>query len=123
METASQSSPLEGIVGRLRDCAQAYPEDVFLPTTPEQRAEHGTLITQAAAAMGRHFSPLFTEAADAIEQLMAVLADAPIVEVKNIGTDANGECRVFALSTPDELRKGPPLTYQRAKLVRWPPNA
>lgn len=54
-----------------------------------------------------------TKALDALR----VLDNAPIVEIKEIGTDENGQCRVLAFSTPEELAKGPPLVYRRVRLV------
>lgn len=54
---------------RLRDAAQAYPEDVFPPVTDEDREKCGFAVTRAAAAMGRHFSPMLTATADRIAEL------------------------------------------------------
>ena len=49
-----------------------------------------------------------------------LLRDAVTVEVKAVGTDEDGICRVVAYSTPMELAKGPSLAYKRAKLVLQP---
>lgn len=46
--------------------------------------------------------------------------DAVTVEVKQAGTDADGVCRIIAITTPMELEKGPPIVYRRAKLVLQP---
>ena len=59
--------PHEELINRLRQTAEAYPEDIFTPLTDEDRKAHGTLISRASAGMGRHFSKLFTAAADALE--------------------------------------------------------
>jgi hypothetical protein len=59
------------VVARLRDCARAYPDDVFLPLTDEDRAREPVLIMRAFAQMCRHFSSLFTQAADLIDTLAA----------------------------------------------------
>ena len=45
------------------------------------------------------------------------IEDAPIVEVRTVGMDERGNHRVYAISTPDELMKGPPLLYKRVRLV------
>ena len=55
-------------VHQLRQLAQAYPDDVFLPLTDEDR-ERPLTITRASAAMGRHFSPTFAAAAARIRTL------------------------------------------------------
>lgn len=57
---------MDDIVKRLRALAVAYPEDVFPPPPP---GEHGKTVDQCSAAMGRHFSSVFTEVADEIERL------------------------------------------------------
>jgi hypothetical protein len=59
----------EELVHRLRGLAQAYPEDIFGPVTPQEVKEHAGLITRNSAAMGRHLGQFFTEAANAIERL------------------------------------------------------
>ena len=62
---------VEALIHRLRQVAQAYPEDVFGSITDAERNEHGSLISRSSAGMGRHFSALFTEAADALAALSA----------------------------------------------------
>lgn len=57
------------IVDRLRSCSVAYPEDVFPAITDEDRKAHPVLISRASAAMGRHMSKVFNQAADEIERL------------------------------------------------------
>ena len=66
---------MKDITERLKDAAQAYPADIFLPVTREQREAHPQIVTRASAAMGRHFSPMFTEAADEIERLRGLLRE------------------------------------------------
>ena len=63
------------IVDRLRDCARAYPKNVFIPLTAEETKAHSRIVTQASAGMGRHFSPTFTEAAAEIERLRGLLRE------------------------------------------------
>jgi hypothetical protein len=41
---------------------------------------------------------------------------APIVEVKQVGTDENGICRLIAYTTPEELQKGLSLAYKRVAI-------
>jgi chromosome segregation ATPase len=63
---------MSDIVERLRSLAIAYPEASFPPPSP---GEHGETVDQCSAAMGRHFSPIFTEAADEIERLRGEIAN------------------------------------------------
>jgi hypothetical protein len=59
----------EMLIKRLRDTAQAYPLDIFPALTPQEREALPTgIISRISAGMGRHFSRLFTEAADALEK-------------------------------------------------------
>lgn len=55
------------LVTELRQLAEAYPDSIFGPVSPEEVKEHASLITRNSAAMGRHFSPWFTRAADEME--------------------------------------------------------
>lgn len=66
----SESLPTD-LVTELRQFAQAYPADVFGPVTDAEVKEHASLITRNSAAMGRHFAPWFTLAANEIERLRA----------------------------------------------------
>lgn len=66
--------PDDALAERLRACAMAYPEEMFPPLTDDDRRSHGVLVSRAAAAMGRHFAPLFTGAAGAIERLQQRVA-------------------------------------------------
>ena len=59
---------MESLVERLRALAEAYPVDVFPALTKEQTSAHPEIVTRASASMGRHFSKVFSQAADAIEQ-------------------------------------------------------
>lgn len=71
------------LVQRLRNCAQAYPEDIFPPLSKEDvtrlQSNNRHLLDRASAAMGRHFGPLFTAAADALEAKQAKI-DALMLE-------------------------------------------
>ena len=60
---------MESLIERLRALAEAYPIDVFPALTKEQTNAHPEIVTRASASMGRHFSPVFTQAADEIERL------------------------------------------------------
>lgn len=60
---------MESLIERLRALAEAYPEDVFPALTKEQTNAHPEIVTRASASMGRHFSAVFTQAADEIERL------------------------------------------------------
>lgn len=60
---------MKDIVDRLRDAAEAYPEDIFPAPSKLQLAMHPEVITRASASMGRHFSPMLTAAADEIDRL------------------------------------------------------
>lgn len=61
------------ITKRLRDAAEAYPQDLFPPVTDHDRKYCGDAVTRASAGMGRHFAPLFNDAADEIERLLAAV--------------------------------------------------
>ncbi len=54
------------LVEELRQLAVAYPVEVFTELTQSEREQMGSMIDRASAAMGRHFSTIFTRAADAI---------------------------------------------------------
>ena len=58
---------MSDLVERLRGLADAYPEDIFPALTKAQIDADPSLVTRASAQMGRHFSRLFTQCADAIE--------------------------------------------------------
>ena len=64
------------LVDRLRHLAMAYPEDVFIPFTPEETRAHSRVITRASGAMGRHMSQFLTEAANEIERLTTAISNA-----------------------------------------------
>lgn len=68
---AVSDASVEAMVKTLRDFAGAYPEDVFIPLTPEETKKYGTIITQASAGMGRHMGKFMLKAAEMIEQLSA----------------------------------------------------
>ncbi len=57
---------------------------------------------------------------DRLREFTEAWRTAPTVEVKAAGTDMEGNCRVFALSTPEELSKGPSLLFKRARIVLEP---
>jgi hypothetical protein len=65
---------------RLRDFAEAYPEDLFSPLTKEEverlQSKGRHLLDRASAGMGRHFAPYAIQAADRIRDLEAALAEA-----------------------------------------------
>jgi ribosomal silencing factor RsfS len=101
----------------LRSLAIAYPEDIFPPPSP---GEHGETVDQCSAAMGRHFSPIFTEAADEFERLQqekdqAVRAMAEMRKKMHDQEDRIEEyrrtiddaCRV--VNGPDTANNGGPL--------------
>lgn len=67
---------MKDITERLKDAAEAYPVDIFPPVTAEQRDTYPAVVTRASAQMGRHFSPMFIEAAKEIEILRELAADA-----------------------------------------------
>ena len=71
----------EKLVSDLRDAAKAYPADVFGETTDDDRKNHGDVVQRAAATMGRHMSPMLTEAAATIARLTAELDAARDLEV------------------------------------------
>lgn len=54
---------------------------------------------------------------DRLREFVEAWQEAPVVEVKEAGTDEGGHCRVLAFSTPEELRKGPSLLFKRAKII------
>lgn len=58
---------------------------------------------------------------DRLRDFTGAWEKAPIVEVKAVGTDENGNCRVIAYTTPEELQKGLSLAYKRARIM-LPPN-
>jgi len=59
----------EALHRKLRDFARAYPEDVFPPTTAEERLTLSPgLLSRISADMGRHFAKFATEAADAFDE-------------------------------------------------------
>jgi hypothetical protein len=78
------------LVTELRQFAQAYPEEVFGPVTDAEAKEHASLITRNSAAMGRHFAPWFTRAADEIERLEFIQRDFhnldDVAEIKKLRT-------------------------------------
>ena len=57
------------LIHELREFARAYPESIFTPFTPAEIEKHGTIITRASAAAGRHFAEWFIKAAGALDQL------------------------------------------------------
>ncbi len=57
---------------------------------------------------------------DRLREFAEAWRTAPVVEVKQAGTDEDGICRVLAFSTPAELSKGPPLVFRRARIVLQP---
>ena len=59
------------LVERLRDFAEAYPEDVFAPLPQDKIKAYSDIVTRASAGMGRHFAKFAKEAADEIERLTA----------------------------------------------------
>ncbi|HUX17542.1 MAG TPA: hypothetical protein VMW52_13785 [Phycisphaerae bacterium] len=59
------------LIHELREFARAYPESIFTPFTPAEIEKHGTIITRASAAAGRHFAEWFIKAADALDQIDA----------------------------------------------------
>lgn len=65
--------------------------------------------------------PRFAAVADLLSEAAEVLARyerAPIVEVKAAGTDvSDGACRVYAITTPEELAAAPPIIFRRCRLV------
>lgn len=69
----------------LRMLAIAYPESMFEPLTDAERNEHSSLVSRAAAAMGRHFGPKFTLCADTIDQLRAIKEEQDI-EIADLHT-------------------------------------
>lgn len=66
---------MKDIVERLRDAADAYPEDIFPAPSRLQLEMHPEVITRASASMGRHFSPMLTAAADEIDILRGLLRE------------------------------------------------
>ena len=66
---------MESLIERLRALAEAYPVGVFPALTKEQTNAHPEIVTRASASMGRHFSPVFTQAADEIERLRSLLRE------------------------------------------------
>jgi hypothetical protein len=60
----------KALIERLRDVAQAYPDDIFPEFTDTERKEHSALISRASGCMGRFLSKHLTAAADAIEALV-----------------------------------------------------
>lgn len=62
-------------------------------------------------------APLLIEAAE----VLARYERAPVVEVKAAGTDpSDGACRVYAITTPEELAAAPPIIYRRCRIVEVP---
>lgn len=62
---------MSDIQQKLRSLANAYPEDIFPRLTEDEREGNELLLSAAAAEMGRHFSSVFSEAADRIDELEA----------------------------------------------------
>lgn len=63
------------------------------------------------------FAALLREAAALARKVEA----APRVEVKAAGTDVtDGACRVYAITTPEELSAAPPVVFRRVALVEVP---
>lgn len=79
---------MSDVLKRLRDAAEAYPEDVFSGTTDDDRERHPGVVQRSAASMGRHFSPLFTAAADLIEQQAERIAELEAIVGKVVDADS-----------------------------------
>ena len=102
---------MSDIEQRLRDFAEAYPEDLFSPLTKEEverlQSKGRHLLDRASAGMGRHFAPYAIQAADRISDLEAALhhianwpknqldgVDAARVAKTALGSDCKHEYRV-----------------------------
>lgn len=73
-----------------------------------------------AMAAGVGNSKLFN-LIDEARELARRVERAPVVEVKAAGTDvADGACRVYAITTPEELAAAPPIVFRRVALVEVP---
>lgn len=88
---------LERLLRQLRSWSKAYPEDVFIPFTEEERKEHSLIITRASGAMGRHMAKFTDEAADYIEQQQRALEHYANREAWHsfVPDSLSGECWQF----------------------------
>ena len=65
------TAAVERVAEQLSQWSKAYPEDVFIPLTPEQTAQHSMIVTQASAGMARHMTPHMERAAALLLALAA----------------------------------------------------
>lgn len=68
---------VEQLIHALEGFGRAYPTDMFIPLTTEERKSIGdSLLTRASADMGRHCAKFMTEAAAMIKTLHSELQEA-----------------------------------------------
>ncbi len=71
---------MSDILDHLKGWIIAYPVDVFVPLTNEDREGHGMLITRNSADVARHFVEVYGKPAIAeMERLRNRLADAEVL--------------------------------------------
>lgn len=91
----------KALAERLLNASEAYPEDVFLPLTPAERAEHGDIVQRASAQMGRHFSSLLREAAEALTR------EPSTPSAQMLADESTLECIAQAAAALDVLGRKP----------------
>ena len=104
---------VDDMIQTLRNWSNAYPENVFVPFTPEETEKHSMVITRARGAMGRHCGTYMVKAAAMIERL-ATNTDARILE---LGMERNELAREVEALRSDTAAPGGQMTAADQKRV------
>ena len=96
------------LIYRLRQLSEAYPVEVWPALTDAERDSIAGLLDRASAGMGRHFSGVFKEAADALEaraQPVAAIPEAGQSVPKLEAEQIFGIAEPYFLWNADDWRK------------------